>query len=65
MPTTKIVLVTGERLEVEGQLADVVKVLENAARSGAGRLAWLTDAASGETMGINPAHFVTVVRGED
>jgi hypothetical protein len=41
-----------------------VKALENAARSSAGTLAWLTEAASGDTVAVNPAQLVTVGVGD-
>jgi hypothetical protein len=65
MATTRLLLVTGERLEVGGSIEDIAKSLENAARSGAGTLAWLVDAATDEPFGLNPAHFVIVSRGDD
>jgi hypothetical protein len=58
VPTTDLILVTGERIEVEGSLEDVAKTLENAARNTAGTLAWLTAADSGQTVGVNAAHLV-------
>ena len=60
MATTKLLLATGDRLEVEASLDEVVKELENAARSSAGTLARLTQTGSGEPVGINAAHVVMV-----
>jgi hypothetical protein len=65
MPTTRLLLAIGEQLEVEGSIGDVVKGLENAARSSPGTLAWLRESASQERLGINPAHVVTVRPGEE
>jgi hypothetical protein len=57
---TRILLATGEQLEVDGPIDDVVKQLENAARSSAGTLARLTEAASGDVLAVNAAHVVLV-----
>jgi len=65
MPTTNLLLVTGERLEVEGSIEDVAKALENAARSSTGTLAWLTETAAEPRLGVNPAHVVTVRPGQE
>jgi hypothetical protein len=60
--TTTVLLSTGESLEVEGPLDEVAKLLENAARSSAGTLAWLHDAQAGERLGVNPSQVVSVRR---
>jgi hypothetical protein len=62
--TTKLLLVTGEQLEVEGTVEDAAKALENAARSSAGTLAWLKETATEEVLGVNPAQVVTVRTGD-
>jgi hypothetical protein len=58
--SSTLLLVTGERLDVEGNVEETAKALENAARSSSGTLAWLTDAATGEVLGVNPLQVVTV-----
>ena len=63
---TRLYLVTGDRLEVEGAVDEVNRTLQDAARSTQGTLAWLKDLESGEPVGVNPAHVVVVrsdVRG--
>jgi hypothetical protein len=60
MATTKLLLATGDRLEVEASLDEVVKELENAARSSAGTLAQLTQAETGEPVAINAAQVVMI-----
>jgi hypothetical protein len=65
MPTTKLLLAIGEQLEVEGGLEEVVKKLENAARSSHGTFAWLTEATTQERLGVSPAQVVTVRPGEE
>jgi hypothetical protein len=60
MGTTRILLATGEQLEIDAPLDEVVKELENAARSSAGTLARLTEAGTGESVALNAAHVVMV-----
>jgi hypothetical protein len=57
---TSLLLVTGEQLEVEGSVDEAAKALENASRSSVGTLAWLTEATTGETLGVNPLQVVSV-----
>jgi hypothetical protein len=63
--TTKLLLATGEALEVNGALDDVAKALENATRSSAGTLAWLDEQPNGERLGVNPAHVVSIRQESD
>ena len=65
MATTTILLATGEALEVSGELDEIAKQLENAARSSAGTLAWLELAAGAERFGVNPGHVVTIRQGPE
>ena len=58
--STDLLLTTGERLPVRGALADVQKQLQDAVRSSPGSIALLTEATTGEQIGVNPAHVVTV-----
>ena len=60
MSTTRILLTTGDQLEVSASIDEVIKELENAARSSAGTLARLTDAASGEPLALNATQVVLV-----
>ena len=64
MGTTRILLATGEQLEIDAPLDEVVKELENAARSSAGTLARLTEAGTGEQVALNAVHVV-MVRGDE
>jgi hypothetical protein len=57
---TWILLATGDQLEVDASLDDVVKALENAARSSAGTLARLTQSDTGEPIAVNAGHVVLV-----
>jgi hypothetical protein len=65
LATTTLLLATGEALEVHGELDEVAKQLENAARSSAGTLAWFEQSADGERFGVNPGHVVTIRRGRE
>jgi hypothetical protein len=60
-----LLLSTGEPLELRGELEEVAKGLENAARSSAGTMAWFEQAADGERFGVNPGHVVTIRRGRE
>jgi hypothetical protein len=64
LATTTLLLATGEVLELRGELDEVAKRLENAARSSAGTLAWF-EQADGERFGVNPGHVVTIRRGRE
>jgi hypothetical protein len=61
--TTKLLLVTGDELEVDAPVDLVVKALEDATRSSAGTLARLTQAGTGEPIALNAAHVVAVRPG--
>jgi hypothetical protein len=56
---TKLLLVTGETIEVTGGLDDVAKQVEDASRSSAGALAWFEQSAGGR-VGVNPSHVVAI-----
>jgi hypothetical protein len=57
---TRILLSTGDQLEVDAPMDTVLKELENAARSSAGTFARLTQSDSGEPVAVNAAHVVLV-----
>jgi hypothetical protein len=65
MATTRVLLSTGDQLEVEGAIDEVIKELENAARSSAGTLARLREPDTGELLAVNAAHVITVRRGDE
>jgi hypothetical protein len=64
VPSTKLLLVTGEQIEADGAVEETGRQLENAARSTSGTLAWLKDSLTGEPLGVNPAHVVTIRQGD-
>jgi hypothetical protein len=61
---TRILLATGDQLEVDAPMDTVLKELENAARSSAGTLARLTQ-SDGSPVAINAAQVVLVHPSEE
>jgi len=57
-------LVTGERLHITGTVEEVESTIIAASRGSIMQLAWLTDRASGEKIGINPTSVVSLRVGE-
>jgi hypothetical protein len=55
---TEITVVGGERYRVERSAKEVEKLILDAARGSLMELAWLTEAESGEQLGVNPEHVV-------
>jgi hypothetical protein len=62
---TRILLATGDQLEVAETFEEVVKALENASRSSAGTLAQLAESDSGNPIALNAAHVVLVRPGDE
>ena len=60
MAQTEITLTGGERLRVEGQPREVEATILAAARGSIMELAWMTEAGSGQSVGINPEHVVAL-----
>ncbi len=65
MATTKLMLTTGDQLEVDGSIDEVIKELENAARSSSGTLARLKLSETGEPLAINGGHVVAIRAGDE
>jgi hypothetical protein len=57
---TAVVVVTGDRYEVEGAPHDVEATIVAASRGSILQLAWVTETGSGRSIGINPLHVVTL-----
>ena len=55
---TEIVLTGGERLRVEGEAREVESGILSAARGSIMELAWMTEAESGQRVGVNPEHVL-------
>ncbi len=51
-------MIGGERLLVEENAATVEAAILSAARGSIMELAWITDAETGQKIGINPDHVV-------
>ena len=51
---TEITVLGGERYRVEGDARDVERLILGAARGSLMELAWVTEATTGESLGINP-----------
>jgi hypothetical protein len=56
--TTEITVVGGDRYQVEGDATAVERTILDAARGSLMELAWLTEAETGERLGINPESVV-------
>jgi hypothetical protein len=57
---TAVVVVTGERYEVDGSPQEVEATIVAASRGSILQLAWLTESGSGRSIGINPLHVVAL-----
>ncbi|MGI8904432.1 MAG: hypothetical protein ACR2IP_12435 [Solirubrobacteraceae bacterium] len=57
-PLTEITVVGGDRYRVDGAPDDVAAQILAAARGSIMELAWMTEAQTGERIGINPEHVV-------
>jgi hypothetical protein len=51
---TEITVLGGERHRVEGDIKQVERQILDAARGSIMEFSWLTDAETGESLGINP-----------
>lgn len=58
VPVTEITLSGGERLRVEGDPHQVESAILSAARGSIMELAWMTEADSGQRIGLNPEHVL-------
>jgi hypothetical protein len=62
LPTTatEILLVTGERYQVRGEVKHVERTILDAARGSIMQLAWLIEISSGTELAVNPEHIVSL-----
>ena len=58
MAITELTITGGERLRVEGDPHAVEAAILSAARGSIMELAWMTEADSGQRIGINPDHVL-------
>jgi hypothetical protein len=56
--TTDLIVVTGDRYSVEGDVRVVERAILDAARGSLMQLAWLTEAETRNDLGVNPEHVV-------
>ncbi len=56
--TTEIVLVTGERIRVNGHPKDVERAILDAARGSIPELAWVVESETAESIAVKPEHVV-------
>jgi hypothetical protein len=57
-PLAEITLLGGDRLRVAGDVKEVEKAILSAARGSLMELAWVTDAETGQPIGVNPDHVM-------
>jgi hypothetical protein len=60
VPTTEITLVTGERYEVDGSADAVEAAIVGAARGSIMQIAWLKEAGTGWSIGVDPDKVVAL-----
>ena len=58
--TTEIVVVTGDRYRVDGDVKHVERIILDAARGSIMQLAWLTESGTQDELAVNPGHVVLV-----
>jgi hypothetical protein len=58
MALTEITLTGGDHIKVDGDARAVEAAILSAARGSIMELAWMTDAQSGQRVGINPEYVV-------
>jgi hypothetical protein len=58
VPVTELTLTGGERLRVEGDPKQVEAAILSAARGSIMEFAWMTEAGSGDRVGVNPEHVL-------
>jgi len=61
--TAVVVMMTGERYEVDGSPKDVEAAIVAASRGSILQLAWMTEADSGRSIAINPLHVAALESG--
>jgi hypothetical protein len=57
---TEITVVGGDRYSIDGDVKAVEAMILDAARGSLMRFAWVTEAETGERIGLNPEHVVMV-----
>jgi hypothetical protein len=57
---SELIVVGGERFQVQGTLEEVEARILNAARGSILELVWLTEAEAGHPIALNPAYIVAL-----
>lgn len=60
MPVSELTLTGGERIRVTGSQREVEAIILSAARGSIMELAWVVEADSGQRVGVNPEHVITL-----
>ena len=60
MALIEITLTGGERVRIDGDARAVESAILAAARGSIMELAWMVDSETGQRIGINPEHVVTL-----
>ena len=58
--TTEIIVVTGDRHRVDGDVKDVERIILDAARGSIMQLAWLIDSETRSDLAVSPKHVVLI-----
>ena len=61
--TTEIIVVTGDRYRVEGDVKHVERIILDAARGSIMQLAWFTESETRDALAVNPEHVVVLRAG--
>jgi len=57
---TEIIVVTGDRYRVDGDVKHVERIIVDAARGSIMQFAWLTESETSDDLAVNPEHVVLV-----
>ena len=58
--STEVVVVTGDRYRVDGDVKSVERIILDAARGSIMQLAWLTESGTRDDLAVNPGHVVLI-----
>ena len=56
----EIIVVTGDRYRVDGDVKRVERIILDAARGSIMQLAWLTESGTRDDLAVNPGHVVLI-----
>jgi hypothetical protein len=58
--TTEIIVVTGDRYRVDGDVKHVERIILDAARGSIMQFAWLTESGTRDDLAVSPGHVVLI-----